>query len=460
MINEIPKYSSPGILVVMLFAFFYILTKLLVVSYEVVIIFFIGLLPFIFYMAISRIAIFCSVFFVFSVFRLHEVSVELYDFRIPFFLALIGSLSLIIKIMLKKIDIYSCREMNYFYAFSVLIIICVPFAIDRALAFNVLTSHYLKIFIIFFMVVLTIRSNIDFLRLISMIIASGCFISLLTIRNKIYGLHLVEQTRVTLGGLPEGVLSDPNDLALILLFPLSFSISLFVTPTGSFFNRLVGFVSTFLLIAAVVATESRGGLYGVVAVLIYFISIKVKSKRMLFVVALILGVFFYQVAHIGSRITTQSPEGQIDESAQIRLDAWKAAMNMAIHHPLFGVGPGGFMDNFQTYSWAEDNHPRAVHSLWFGVMAETGFLGFFVFLGCAYMALESVRYNQRMVNSLDPVRYPVTSLYSFIARGLYGGLIGFFVSSSFLSSLYSWSFYMFFALSIAFTRILHDLHSR
>ena len=53
---------------------------------------------------------------------------------------------------------------------------------------------------------------------------------------------------------------------------------------------------------------------------------------------------------------------------------------MALDHPVFGVGLDNFPGNFYFYTSNWEGFAKAVHSTWFGVLAETGFVGLALFL--------------------------------------------------------------------------------
>ena len=57
------------------------------------------------------------------------------------------------------------------------------------------------------------------------------------------GIGLVEGTRVTIGREIGSVLGDPNDLALVLMFPASFAVSLIATQGVGKSSRLLGLLA-------------------------------------------------------------------------------------------------------------------------------------------------------------------------------------------------------------------------
>ena len=54
------------------------------------------------------------------------------------------------------------------------------------------------------------------------IMISGAAIALVALSNKMNGIGLVEGTRVTISRELRSQLGDPNDLSLVMMFPVSF----------------------------------------------------------------------------------------------------------------------------------------------------------------------------------------------------------------------------------------------
>ena len=67
------------------------------------------------------------------------------------------------------------------------------------------------------------RLSKDFSLVTISITFSGMLVGIVAILNKINGIGLVEGTRVTIGRAIGSVLGDPNDLALVLMFPVAFA---------------------------------------------------------------------------------------------------------------------------------------------------------------------------------------------------------------------------------------------
>jgi O-antigen ligase len=135
-------------------------------------------------------------------------------------------------------------------------------------------------------------------------------------------------------------LGDGNDFALSLDVVVPLCLFLLLDSTKMLHKVFWG-GALLILVAAVVATQSRGGTLGLAATGAYYWS---KSNRKLpmaiigmvaviGILAMAPGAYFARLATIGD--TTEG-------SAQGRLTAWSAAIRMAADNPLFGVGAAHF----------------------------------------------------------------------------------------------------------------------
>ncbi len=183
-----------------------------------------------------------------------------------------------------------------------------------------------------------------------MITVSGCAVAFVTLMNKINGIGLVEETRVTVGRELGSVLGDPNDLALVLLFPFSFTISIVMTPGLSKKVRFVGFLAAIAIFSAIIATQSRGGLLGIMSAVGVLAWRRVQSKALLFIGGGIVMAILFVAAGISGRKSGGAAEEGLDASAQGRLYAWEAAFLMAVDNPISGVGINNFYFNYFFYS--------------------------------------------------------------------------------------------------------------
>ncbi|GLR73534.1 O-antigen ligase family protein [Aliivibrio sifiae] len=409
-----------------------------------------GILPLVVLYTLNRPFLMVLLFVIFSFFRIHEVFPQLYSLKIPLLLSLgsLAALSWQVGIT-KKIKLFWCKEFTLLTCFMLLIIIGIVFASNRPIAIEYFKGIYWKIILMTFAIAVLVRSPQQLSFTLKAITIAGVLVGLVAIQNKLGGIGLVEGTRVTIGREFGSMLGDPNDLALVLLFPTSFAVGLLVTHQLPWHQRMLGFIAIPILFWAVIATQSRGGLLGMIAVFGIYGLQRIKSKALLFSIAIMAGSILFVVAGISDRASGGAAEAGVDESAMGRLYAWEAAFKMAMTHPLTGVGLDNFFANYFYYSPHWDGLNHAVHSTWFGVLAETGVLGFIVFISLIIVLIKNANKTLRAVkavqNNIDPAIYTC-------AQAVFAGLIGTIVSGTFLTQGFNWPIYILAALVVAVSK--------
>ena len=394
---------------------------------------------------IMRIPVWLVLGFVsFTFFRLHEAFPFLMPFRIPQLLALPTLLVLVWHIgVMRRIKPFWGSQLTAFSIFVGLVTLGLPFASNPGIAIAYWTGAYSKIAIMTLSIAWLLRKPSDFQLAARAIVLSGMAVSYVAITNKLAGIGLVEETRVTIGREFGSVLGDPNDLSLVLTFPLSFAISL-ATTRGGWLNRILGAVAVVMIIWAVLSTQSRGGLLGIMAVFGVTGLRIVKSKLVLGSIGGLAALVLFAAAGISDRSSGGAAEDGIDESAMGRIWAWTAALNMAMARPLNGVGLDNFIPNFWLYTPHWTGFNKAVHSTWLGVLAETGWPGLISFVAMIIItARVAVRASRKLREAGAPMPVQVAA---FSATS---GIAGFCVSGTFLTQGFTWPFYILLAITSA-----------
>ncbi|KHT39799.1 membrane protein, partial [Vibrio sinaloensis] len=203
-----------------------------------------------------------SLFVLFSFFRIHEAFPALYSLKIPLLLSL-GALSALMwhTIISRQVKTYWHPNLTQLAAFWLLVIIGIVFASNPGISIAFFKNIYWKIIVMTLAIAWLVDTEDAVKKIATLIIISGILISGVAIFNSLNGIGLVEGTRVTIGRHLGSMLGDPNDLSLVLMFPLAFAIS-FATTKNIGMARLLGIVGVLLAIWAVLATQSRGGLLG------------------------------------------------------------------------------------------------------------------------------------------------------------------------------------------------------
>lgn len=384
-------------------------------------------------------------FVAFTFFRLHEAFPVLLPFRIPQLLALPTLMVLVWHIGIKRsIEPFWGPQLTAFAVFFSLVTVGMPFASNPGMAIEAWTSSYVKIAIMTISIAWLVRAPADFMLAMRVIVISGMAVGIIAISNKLNSIGLVEGSRVTIGRDIGSVLGDPNDLSLVLTFPLSFAVAMATTAKGGFLNRVLGIVAMGVIVYAIICTQSRGGLLGIMAVFAVTGLRIVKSKVVLAGIGSVALVGLMAAAGISDRASGGAAEEGIDESAMGRIWAWTAAFNMAMARPLNGVGLDNFIPNFWKYTPHWTGFNKAVHSTWLGVLAETGWPGLIAFVSMVIITAR-VAYKASVVLREAGAPFPVmATTYAMLA-----GIAAFCTSGTFLTQGFTWPFYILLALTSA-----------
>lgn len=305
-----------------------------------------------------------------------------------------------------------------------------------------------------------VRTERDLGHASNIFILSGVLIAFVVIYNKIHGISLVQETRVSIGRIevdPEspiyvvqGILSDPNDLALILMFPLAFALARVVHRRGLAEGLICASVC-FIILTAIVYTQSRGAAIGVLVVFAMVLLQRYRSAIMGLLALLIVAPIMVGAMNLANRESSgyeEMADGGLDDSAGHRIEAWKTAVNMAVARPLTGVGISNFQAMYYSYTNYWRNKEFAVHSMWFQVLGELGVIGLTLFVA---MIWTSFRLITEAIRWLERARAP--PFLCATALGLQASLAATCASGTFLSQAYTWPIYINVALIAALANL-------
>ena len=211
--------------------------------------------------------------------------------------------------------------------------------------------------------------------------------------------------------LASGPIGDPNDFAMYLSGAI---------PIAVFFafnaerRRRLWTIAVIVLIAADLATLSRGSLVGLGAVLLWaIISRRISLPGVLggaIVVATVLAFAFLLFQPlIQERLVQKSVAA--DQNVASREVFWQAAWHMALDHPVVGVGPNRFGVESEHYVRNDPIvlHDPAVHNSYLEILAEDGPFAlalFWCLMASAWRALRTVR--RKAIESDDLVSRRLT----------------------------------------------------
>lgn len=363
------------------------------------------------------------------------------DFSWAMIIALVTFTALLFSKEPKKIP--WTRETILLAMFVVWMLITTQFAFFPTLAWD----NFVKVFKVLLMTFVTMMIITNLKRLNGLIWVICISLGFYGIKGGIFtimkgGVHRVQGPDGTFFG-------GNNEMALVLamLIPLLRYLQLYETRN---WLRLGLGAAMFLSAVAAIGSQSRGGMLGLVAMGVFLWG---KSRNK-FVLAMLIGVSVLTIASVMpqswyDRMNSIKTYEQ-DQSSLGRINAWWTAFHVAKSN----ITGGGF-DMFRPATFAryapEPNRVHDVHSIYFEVMGEQGFIGFAMFLGLGFMTWYRCAQIKRLSKN-DPARRWAFDLASMIQVSL----VGYATAGAFLGLAYFDLFYHLIAMTVLMWTIMHQ----
>lgn len=190
-------------------------------------------------------------------------------------------------------------------------------------------------------------------------------------------------------------IGDGNDFAwsLNVAFPLGLFL---LRAERSKWMRMLTLVVVITIFLGIIGTQSRGGTLALASGLAFYWFFMAKNKMK----ALIWGLMLASLAMVlapSAYWERMESIGQYEEdnSATSRLHAWGKAFDMAVDHPLLGVGAGSFNSAYGRYYLEDDAEGWgarrwiSTHSIYFKTLAEYGFPGLIFLLWWIWLNIRN-----------------------------------------------------------------------
>ena len=344
--------------------------------------------------------------------------------------------------------------------FGLVILATAPFSIWPGAAFELFFDSYLKIMIVFVLMMNTLTTPKRLEQLTWLIVCCCGYIAARAVFDYARGINLVEGGRI--GGAVSGIFGNPNDLALNMVTFMPAALMVALTRRHSAVRRLTAAGIAALMLATVVFTKSRGGAIGMGAMLsaVLFLGRKVRPGFTVMALTAVLLATPFMPSSFWERMATITDEQQdkahYTGSSEARRVVMQEGVDAFMEFPLTGVGAG----QFKNYNPPERKERwRETHNALIQVAAETGLFGLVLFSflivrgGMAAAKTRRLLSKPRKSESADPLRLAMQdedrqSLYAYTAA-MTAGLVGWFTCALFASVAYSWTFYYLLALIVA-----------
>jgi hypothetical protein len=339
-------------------------------------------------------------------------------------------------------------EVKCILALSLIALFTMPISKDPGTAWQTFNDTFSKAAIMFIVMVNVLRTRKRLMGVMWISLSVGLILSYTALSMYMRGELNAEgyRVKVDVGGL----FSNPNDLALhlVTMMPLALCLAL---ASKSFVMRWVYLVMAALFVGANTVTFSRGGFLGLAATAAVLVwKLARKNRLNVSVASLFFGGLFILLApgNYGVRILSifglaTDPVGSSDQ----RRELLERSIVVSLRNP-WGIGMGCFP--------IVGVHNLVTHNAYTQVSAELGLLGLAAYLVFMVSPFRKLGAIERTLFAKDEQDW-----FYYMAIGLQASIVGYMVSSFFVSVAYNWFIYYLIAYAVAFRRIYqieNDLH--
>jgi O-antigen ligase len=336
------------------------------------------------------------------------------------------------------------RAVKLLWVLLIQMAICIPFALWPGAAFFTVFDKFAKGVIVAMLISMVVVSLGELRKLLWIQANAVALVTFLSIAMRNY------QDDGRLSGVQESILSNPNDLAINIAISFPLAMAFMLGSRGV--TKILWASALAIMAVGVVLTSSRSGLLALVIIIgICVWEYGVKGKRRQLVMATILALVLgcgiaASSAHYRARVESiflGNIEGSGDKnSREARIELLKKSVNVALTHPVLGVGPGCFI--LVDQGW------HVAHNAYTELAAEAGIPALVLFL----MAMAAAFKNIAQVRRTPQYRQsPELRLFT---QALWAGLVGYMVGSVFASTEYNLYPYFVIGYTCAMVRITNE----
>jgi putative inorganic carbon (HCO3(-)) transporter len=344
-------------------------------------------------------------------------------------------------------------------AFGGAILFGVPFSIWPGGVVSVFTDIYLKLLVIFALMIAALNRAQRIEQFAFLIVMFSGYLAFRAVFDWMRGINVVGDGRIA--GAVGGMFGNSNDLALNMVVFLPFAL-LFAFKPGPTVRRAGAAAAAFAMVVTVVLTGSRGGAVGLAVMMLVLVVRSVRVRPSIAAGALVATLAAIPLAPqtFWTRVISIF-DGSKDQtgSRQARIDLLEEGWRVFVEHPVTGVGAGQFV-NYNPPDRREAWH--VTHNAFLEVATETGILGlvpFLVFLvsGCLApgAARRALRVRRRRIRpgegrtGEDPPPDPERDSLVLMSTALAPSIVGWIVCAQFASVALSWTLYYVLAIAVA-----------
>lgn len=333
---------------------------------------------------------------------------------------------------------------KWMFIFCFLILLSVVNAIYPSAAQKNIMD-YISWFIVYFLIINIVNTKERFYIFLTIFLITGAKISIGT--AKIWVFRGFSFTSWGLMG-PQGYFQNSGELAILMLmlFPLSYYLSVYFRGKASRLERIFLLVCWVCPILTILGASSRGSQIALVAQLILMFRRSLwRPKALIGVSILCFALFNLLPAEQKERFSNSGD----DRTSKQRLLYWEHGWDMMLERPFTGVGFFNFSRYYEAHFSQDMLYERAElpHNIFIQTGTDAGFPGAITF---GFLILSSFFIAIRL-----SYRYK-GSLTSAIAAGFGYGLMGYTLAGQFVTVAY----YPFLWIGLAFLVALSNIASK
>lgn len=319
-------------------------------------------------------------------------------------------------------------------------LLTIPLAKSPGLAWTTFNDTFIKVVLMFIVMVNSLRTEKRIKALMWLGIGVGLMLSWQALDLYQRGEFKTDGYRVSVDF--GGMFGNPNDMSihLVIFIPIAVAIG---AAAKNWLTKLLFFASAAVMTAGCFVTQSRGaflGLIAVAAVLVWKFGRRHRLRTSIIagiagLVTILLAPGNYGLRILSIFIPSLDPVGSSDQRTELLL----RSIIVTLRNPL-GIGIG----NFEIVG----THNLGTHNAFTQVSAELGWIAFAAYLIILISPIRKLDLMERHLYSKGDNSW----LYYF-SIGVQASIAGYFVASFFSSVAYNWYVYYPVAYAIGLRRI-------
>jgi O-antigen ligase len=230
-------------------------------------------------------------------------------------------------------------------------------------------------------------------------------------------------------------------IQMCVFLPLVLAFTAVLRDQWGKWKRIFFYAAAITAITGIVASSSRGALFGLAAVALWMLLKSRKKWRSLLLVAVLAG-FTYVILPEAQKTRLQNMGD--DQTSVRRTLYWKRGLDIMKEYPALGIG----YNNWAPYHRTNFGYTALPHNIFIQAGAELGYTGLaalVALIGCTFIVNRRTRKTAQ--RRPDGGKFIVA-----MAHGLDGALVGYVASGSFITVLYYPYFWINFAMTAALYR--------